>query len=99
MMWQHTSLAAQFLQQQNQILGQQLGPLLSLGKPQGGRMKPGKPILMDGQGNVIYTELDDLDAAKREAKRLARVNNDEVYVYTTVTKFQPSEPKVEEVAV
>ncbi len=58
--------------------------------------KPGQPILVDGEGNVIDKDFDDVNQAEAEAKRLARKNEDDVYVYVAKTRFGPSEPKVEQ---
>jgi hypothetical protein len=59
--------------------------------------KPGKPMVVMGDGRVLNQEFKDLDEATDEAKRLARKEDDEVYVYVPKVRFQPSEPKVEEV--
>jgi len=71
-----------------------------LGKPQGGSMvtNAGKPILVTADGEVIDKEFKDVDAALKEAKRLARKNEDDVYVYVATKRVGPTEPKVEEVA-
>ena len=70
-----------------------LGKQSALG---GAVKKPGQPILVDGEGNVIDRDFESLEQATAEAKRLARKNEDDVYVYVAKTRVGPSEPKVEE---
>lgn len=66
-----------------------------LGKPQGGRVaKPGKPILVDGDGQVLDIECKDFDDAVAQAKRLARKREDDIYVYVASKRVGPSEPAV-----
>lgn len=68
----------------------------TLGKPKGEShmLKPGKPIIMDGDGRIAEKECKDLEDAVREAKRLARKIDDDVYVYVAVKIVSPNEPTV-----
>ena len=70
-----------------------------LGKHQQGDTvkKPGQPILIDGEGNLIDKDFETPEAAVAEARRLARKTEDDVYVYVASKRVGPSEPKVEEV--
>jgi len=60
-------------------------------------VNPGKPILVTADGAVIDKDFKDVDAALQEARRLARKNDDDIYLYVPNKRVGPSEPKVEEV--
>lgn len=60
-------------------------------------IKAGKPILVNGDGTVLGGDFKDVEDAVNEAKRLARKNDDEVFVYVATKRVGPTEPKVEAV--
>lgn len=59
--------------------------------------EPGKPLLVDAEGRVLGT-FETVEKALAEAKRIARKNDDDIYLYVAKTRIGPTEPKVEEVA-
>lgn len=60
----------------------------------GGSVKPGKPILISGDGHVIEGDFKDLDEATQAAQRHARKSEDEVWIYAPVKKATVNDPAV-----